>query len=709
MTTASPIPLSVGPNGTPPPVRSARMQQSLALGMLSLEALTIAYLSQAWVLPLLTVLAGFACVIFGLRRTLNQQRVYDLMAFVAVAFFIKYLLTPDNPRYLMLFDSQPLALVVAEYALAMQVLQLFALRRVYRLPFMFPGTGVVALGCAGIVDVTPTQREMFLLSCLAFAGLAALFCHFSRRTVAAGRQRSFGRTAVLTIVLLAIGGLGWSSATALYRYEHDLDQMVRHWLLNDVARNRTGVAENSALGSVNFQKQASALDIMLRIRAHHRPEYMRVRSFDVFDGRQWLPILRGQTLGGQSLPKTLPPSRHGGNTFRLRNVAQLNASTLSRFEIWPDDSLVRSFPSPRNPVWLQAHVDLATIDSHSILRSDDVLAGTPYTIDVTLERIIDDPWFEKGDFLATLSTPPRQLDGYAELQSLADRLFADCQTPQDKIGAVVDYFHSNYSYSLSVNVPWESQQSPITWFLLEQPAAHCEFFASGAVILLRMGGLPSRYVTGFVVNESNPYSNEWIARNRDAHAWAEAWVPDRGWVTVEATVGGGVPTEQPVSTARQYRDFLATRIHQLRIEWRDQGANAALLGLLRPLLTTEGLTLLGLLACVALFRLRRRLAILIRLLLVRPNPRVQACGRLLRRVDRALVRLGFERSPQQTLDGFSRALLNASLQADSQAGLQEAAQWYRSYARLRYGRGNPDESLDDLAVAADRLVKKLHR
>jgi len=52
---------------------------------------------------------------------------------------------------------------------------------------------------------------------------------------------------------------------------------------------------------------------------------------------------------------------------------------------------------------------------------------------------------------------------------------------------------------------------------------------------MRAAGIPARVVTGYAGGVRNPYGNYWLVRRMDAHAWAEAWLPERGWVRVDPT------------------------------------------------------------------------------------------------------------------------------------------------------------------------------
>src|SRR5690606_28362985 len=63
----------------------------------------------------------------------------------------------------------------------------------------------------------------------------------------------------------------------------------------------------------------------------------------------------------------------------------------------------------------------------------------------------------------------------------------------------------------------------------------CEHFSSAYVVLMRAAGIPARVVTGYAGGYRNPIGDYWIVRNSDAHAWAEVWLPARGWVRVDPT------------------------------------------------------------------------------------------------------------------------------------------------------------------------------
>ena len=54
-------------------------------------------------------------------------------------------------------------------------------------------------------------------------------------------------------------------------------------------------------------------------------------------------------------------------------------------------------------------------------------------------------------------------------------------------------------------------------------------------MLLRLEGVPTRYVTGFNVQDGNRQGNHYVVRESDAHAWDEVYLPGKGWVEVDPT------------------------------------------------------------------------------------------------------------------------------------------------------------------------------
>ena len=89
-----------------------------------------------------------------------------------------------------------------------------------------------------------------------------------------------------------------------------------------------------------------------------------------------------------------------------------------------------------------------------------------------------------------------------------------------------------YQYTLEPGVYGEDTADEF-WF--DRKEGFCEHIASAFVVLMRAADVPARIVTGYQGGERNPVDGYWTVRNSDAHAWAEVWMQDRGWVRVDPT------------------------------------------------------------------------------------------------------------------------------------------------------------------------------
>jgi transglutaminase-like putative cysteine protease len=124
------------------------------------------------------------------------------------------------------------------------------------------------------------------------------------------------------------------------------------------------------------------------------------------------------------------------------------------------------------------------------------------------------------------------------IKQLAEEVTKHANNPYDKALSLELYLKSQYAYTLDLSD--DPGKDPLSYFLFQRRAGHCEYFASAMTIMLREIGIPSRYATGFLPGEYNDVGNDYIIRASDAHAWVEAYFPNYGWVTFDPTPGGEV-------------------------------------------------------------------------------------------------------------------------------------------------------------------------
>lgn len=83
---------------------------------------------------------------------------------------------------------------------------------------------------------------------------------------------------------------------------------------------------------------------------------------------------------------------------------------------------------------------------------------------------------------------------------------------------------------------------PVLYFLNESHAGNNTQFASAAVLLCRMVGLPARYVVGYAAPQglftaAGDGSFRAVLQDDNAHAWAEIYLAGQGWTPLEVTPG----------------------------------------------------------------------------------------------------------------------------------------------------------------------------
>ena len=138
-----------------------------------------------------------------------------------------------------------------------------------------------------------------------------------------------------------------------------------------------------------------------------------------------------------------------------------------------------------------------------------------------------------------LSEPERETALYIpgiisdRIQALVAGWKNNSATKEDIVHTALHFFNQqDFVYTLT---PPHLSGDRIDLFLFETRAGFCEHYASAFSILMRLAGLPSRVVTGYLGGEYNALGDYFFVRQSNAHAWSEVWLPDKGWVRVDPT------------------------------------------------------------------------------------------------------------------------------------------------------------------------------
>lgn len=304
-----------------------------------------------------------------------------------------------------------------------------------------------------------------------------------------------------------------------------------------------GELENPALPLVQFGSDPSGSngsvdlhyrgrlgdDVVFYVRTG-APAYWRGLVFDSYRGGTWVATdTASKTFHSYVEARELPPAEG----------AQLG-SFVQTFRI------VRPGPGV---IYVAAPVESIYYPAAQIRRDayGDWRAPAPHKANTTYSVVSHLPDYTPGSLRATEGPDisRSQLPEYYDSAGLSPRARALAQAyaagveTGDRYGLVMALtlgLQRDYSYSQQLGrVP--PGTDPIDWFLFEARIGYCEQFATAETLMLRSLGVPARLATGYATGEYSPILDQTIVRERDAHAWVEAYFPGHGWVPIDPSPG----------------------------------------------------------------------------------------------------------------------------------------------------------------------------
>ncbi|HCE44532.1 MAG TPA: hypothetical protein DET40_13375 [Lentisphaeria bacterium] len=264
--------------------------------------------------------------------------------------------------------------------------------------------------------------------------------------------------------------------------------------------------------------------------------YLKTFTLDTFDGTRWAAgkhasafkrnlrvepkpelkyrkaIVKEIALLGGSLPADGYPVALKGNFFQDDYVSWQGSIRVSRY--WPADNNIYEYWTDLNK-----HLDADSRETASCLKH-------PELSDRAKKMIADTTAAAAGEY--------------------------------NKARALEKHLRDTFTYELGTYDL--NRLNPLDDFLFNEKRGHCERFASALVLLFRQMGIPSRIAIGFVPVEKNEIGGFFNIRDTHAHAWVEAYLPDRGWLVFDATPVSDRVLQRPASgfalTMRDWVEFI---------------------------------------------------------------------------------------------------------------------------------------------------------
>lgn len=656
-------------------------QRGFAVALIILQAAMLAFFCQAWIVSVvvvaLTVLAAMTNVRWLPPVVSSRFPLIFPLAYVLHKTVLPSNFTTSGDSFLV-----PDASLIATYFLSYQLATLFAVYEDKRLPNSLPILAITGMIFVGDVRVGDSGRLVFQVGALLLVIFSIGFYLKALQPNPNPARFSSGHRRWLWGLGVACCAVSWVSSFGLYRYSREIESALSTVAYPRLRPSAAGFSGTGRIGSVAQQKGNQGKSVAVRVFSDNSPGYLRGKVFDTYTSGQWQR---------ESQTKPFVASR------------KLTADQTETLEIWPAQSFREVLFTPLGVTNVEAPADQLLVDSYDVVTGEEVQAVTPYTAwrPILNHHLVMNQSAQPPDTMDRLLSLPEQID--PRIQDLAKEIVGDAVVTEDKIAAVENFFADNFKYQFGIDVP--SGKDPIEYFLLNRPPAHCEFFASGAVLLLRSVGVPCRYVTGFVAVEPNRIGDYWVARNRDAHAWVEAFDPQFGWVIVEPTTASGVPQSNEPNRIDQAIDATRSWWQQFVAAIRSGRAREVLVSWLSSLLLPISILAIAMLALPIWRRFHRKRSARTEML----DPQVERLQSLLQQMDDRWRRDGLPRASHETLEQFARRLQATGSETGSQTGSagskEQAAVWYRRFATARYSGQFSDEVIEQLTQSQRRVCQ----
>jgi protein-glutamine gamma-glutamyltransferase len=519
----------------------------------------------------------------------------------------------------------------------------------------FSAAALVA-GCARFLLVAPRGelRPILVLLFIAllaagkststsYTGLVVLFLLSSLWAFGGGGERrgppSGARVALGTLLIVLAASLGASTTLGL--------RQLQAWLKSRVHSSayvwspQIGFSERMDLGALDGLLDSDR--IVLRVRGD-AVDYLRGTSLDLYESGRWL-------RSDQAAPEQ--QQRFSGDAARSGRITiEAVSERTNRFFLPLDARDIVTSP------------DAVVVDDMGNVRraaKGEALRAS----------------FDAGARDRAALAPPRDADVqlprsvWRSLKPLMLEWTRNIEDPEQALDAIERHLRREYVYSR--NFERDGRLDPVVDFVLVDKSGHCEYFAAALALGARTLGIPARVVMGYRVAEKSPFGYH-VVREKNAHAWVEAWLPGRGWVTRDAT-----PSEALPQNLAHQAGYFASSLDALEVgydeltTWLEQRSVRE-----TSIAWLVGLAILALIVMRGVRRRRERSSAL------SDDEAPLAC---LEHLLATLERQGHRRAPGEPIERLAARV------ADPQA-----ADLLARYSALRYGgRGNAQRLERDVA------------
>jgi len=333
------------------------------------------------------------------------------------------------------------------------------------------------------------------------------------------RSPRFSLLIWLFLVSFSIG-MGFVGQQGLSSLQTQIEEWAMKWLESRWL-DRDPYKQRTAIGEIGELKLSGR--ILFRVKNARSPLLLRQSSYDTFGGQSWYTKnvkfeqlflekagswqLSEIPVNSQSYMIDIASYFDGGQGMLPLPLDTYKIETITGLELWRNvyDGSIKLLNAP----------DFLHYKVHAVFLEH---VNEPQFLPISKQRFLEIPSTE----LETIQMIAERLD-----------LFNPNISDKAKTATILNFFQNNFGYSL-IQKRSSNNKTPLALFLTETRAGHCEFFATATALLLRAAGIPSRYATGYAVQEYSFLEKAYVVRRRHAHAWTMAYI-DGHWQDIDTT------------------------------------------------------------------------------------------------------------------------------------------------------------------------------
>ena len=309
----------------------------------------------------------------------------------------------------------------------------------------------------------------------------------------------------------------------------------------------TGVSDSMSPGDISSLIQSNALAFRVTFIGDVIPNesmYWRGLVFDDFDGRRWQrsePVSQSVQAQDFIVPTIRQVEAASG---RIGNNA---VNSITEYEVLLEAT---------GHNWLYA-IPEATI-TQGVASPIYSPQGEIFQSPVIGQRVKYQVRSQQKRKLSSLSNenyrrftyiPPKS---NLRSQRIAREWWQQSSGDEEYIQRVLSYYRENFTYTLS---PPTLGRDTVDDFLFDTQEGFCEHFSSSFTVLMRAAGIPARVVVGYQGGTWVEGEGYLQVYQRDAHAWTEVWLRDKGWLRIDPTAAvAEIRIREGVSAALPQRE-----------------------------------------------------------------------------------------------------------------------------------------------------------